>query len=646
MPGLSQLRGKATARAAVATIVVFALLCLFAATPVFADDVATSSGSQLTEQLSRALTQRSSADAGDATSVATASSSATGGSADGTAARLALFDTEVLVVGQTSAQASNESSSDATVISVLGNEVIGSHSSADGGTSNSVTGYGHDLCALSEGQLCLALLYGEANSSDSGGSSSSDAYTALAALCAGGEQKDAGDECDGPITAAVGESRSSARNDAAGGTASSESESTVARLCLGDDPKTPLCDGIGVVVLHRDAKSGSAAGEPTGVDFQSGGQDQGGLPHPGPIGDCPESGGGNCLLFNDGDAGAGTVAAADPVLNTGGTSSAHAEGFILQLVISGNEIVKASSTEADTRSGQSSADATVLAVLGHELIGAHAASSGGSAESETGYLTESCDASSGSLCLALLYGHAQSQDGTAASSGKSDTAGASACAEGNQARPEDNCGGPIGLTVAESHSTASQDKTTGAAEATQSVTGGDLCVGGENDEGTCTGLGIVVLHSEAESKAAPGSGSSSGDSSILTVESGGEEQFSLDQPGTIALPPDCPTGGSLVCLTVNDVDTSATAVAPSASATVADIVVVPMTGGAVAGGTGSHSGTNASAGPRVKGVTRRAPPPAPARLPTTGLSLALLLLMSASALAVGSRLRRQSTIGA
>ena len=561
------------------------------------------------------------------------------GSADGesrsSVARLRLGGEDILEIGGTSSGSGpSGSGSDATVISVLGNEIVGSESSSERGATHATTGILDEICEATGGVLCLALLYGDSQTT---GGSQSDAYAALATACVNGNQKHPSDACDGVVSADVAESMSSSSSGASG--SSAEQSSVLARLCIADDASTPACDGVGAVVLES---SGSSDGTTTsrGVAVEAGGDEVFATDHPTGIGSCDGSAD-NCLLLNDGDATGGSGGVVSAGSFEPAVGSASAEGVVVDIRLMDQEILRLSGTGATSSSDGSASDVTVLSVLGHEVMGAHATSGGGTSTSETGYATESCAASDGALCLALLYGRATASEDADSSSGSSDAALASLCAGGSQGDPTEQCDGPVGLTVGESHSRVSQDKGGPSAQADQWSSGVDICLGGENAQGTCDGLGATVLSAESHSSAAPGSEDGDADASTLTVEAQGEEQAAIDQPGTIAVPPDCPSDGSLVCLTLNDADSRAKV----PSGTALDVVLGTTGDGAAGEGKVSRGETGASVPPRVLGQGEQREV-SPGALPRTGFGVAALVIIALSALGVGLRMRRQREHGA
>lgn len=520
--------------------------------------------------------------------------------AQGSTVEVRALGREVLVVGRTRSEAGDGSRSDATVIAVLGHEVIGSRSQSSGGSSTSTTGVAHETCKLSNGSFCLALLYGRSESSSKGGSSTADSYTALVTLCAGENQRNPSEPCDGPLSAGIGESRSSAERGSTG--ESSRSSSTVGRACVGGTNDSGRCSGAGIVLLHRDSSS-DGKDSAQGASLQVGGAEVAGLEHPGEIpSGCDEQSSEPCVNLNDTTSTAGNEDSKGQHESQEEPASARAEGGVVEVRAFGREIVRAGGTGSQSGNEGSSSDATVLSVLGHEVIGAHSGSRNGSGSSQTGYLTESCEATGGSVCLALLYGRASSSDDQNSTSGSSDTALVSACIGGEQESPEQHCDGPVGATVGESHSRSSQNKRTGEAESTQSSSGADVCIGGENERtGKCDGVGAVLLSSQARSEASPGEeGTGGAESSVATLEVGGQNVATVDE--STAVPPGCREEESETCLSLNDKDANAESGGSGSSGRVLGVEVLPdESGEGVVSGAAGESATSASAGEKVRG---------------------------------------------
>ncbi len=226
----------------------------------------------------------------------------------------------------------------------------------------------------------------------------------------------------------------------------------------------------------------------------------------------------------------------------------HASGGVLDADLAGSALADGSVTRAEVDdSDRAAGDATVLSLLGSEIIGAHSSSDGTTSE-EFDILGPICDASGGALCVQLLWASTTSTQDASTSSSQSHTALAFVCLGGTATNADHVCDGPIGASVGESHSGFVRDRMTGSSTAAHSTDAADLCLGGEDPAGLCSGLGANVLHAAA---AADTSGFSARDSQVLGVEVLGENNPVLADPLGLAIMPDCPPDLGVLCLYLN-----------------------------------------------------------------------------------------------
>jgi hypothetical protein len=113
--------------------------------------------------------------------------------------------------------------------------------------------------------------------------------------------------------------------------------------------------------------------------------------------------------------------------------------------------------------------------------------------------------------------------------------------------------------VLDTHSDTERDEAGNSSHAWESSNGATLCLGGENEDGVCETFGLVVLHSDSESHAEPGDAEAEGEAYVLGIDQSGERTTYIADETSIALPPDCPDGGSVVCLLLNEDETGAIA---------------------------------------------------------------------------------------
>ncbi|HVF53914.1 MAG TPA: hypothetical protein VNC78_09980 [Actinomycetota bacterium] len=334
-------------------------------------------------------------------------------------------------------------------------------------------------------------------------------------------------------------------------------------------------------------------------------------------------------------------------------SSASASGHTVDADLLDGDLAVISGSEASSGSDGCSAHATVLSLLGGELMGADAqCSPGGTVTQEVGLLTETCEASGGVVCMALLYGRAATSDDASSRSSSSDTSIATACVGGETMHPMDGCQGPVLARIANTHSDANYDKTDGSAEASESSMLAEVCLGGEDPAtGKCTGLGINLLSSEAGAEASRSGSSQSSSSYILRIEAMGEDQATVGEDA-LDLPPSCyadptlcaalnqttnealPGGGSVnqegVSAVLDGViDVSAENTAASAQYGGRAARTPPTAGNGTKGNAPGNIGSRPANRPAIN-----AGPPGPA-LATTGTDILAALLLALTLIGVG-----------
>jgi hypothetical protein len=232
----------------------------------------------------------------------------------------------------------------------------------------------------------------------------------------------------------------------------------------------------------------------------------------------------------------------------------HASGGIADAQVDDNELATVGHTDSTMNDDDSSSsDVTVLAIGGQEIVGAHSDSKEGPENETHDPLAPVCDESGGAVCLGLLYADASSSESSSSSNSSGSAAVAFACLGGSQTDASQNCDGPVGAGVAQSESDIQRDKQSGETEATHSNDLADVCIGGADASGTCTGVGAEAAHSESHSESGPpnGRGTNERDSFLLNVEANGEDNEVIGDPTAIAVPPGCPQGTSVACVFFN-----------------------------------------------------------------------------------------------
>ncbi len=148
----------------------------------------------------------------------------------------------VLTAGQTRSDVDDDDSTRAssTLLSLGGQRLVFADADSEGDQSDSQSGPEDLGCTESEGQICLGLLYADANATDDGDTSHSESNTGVLVACFGdSEESEESDpepqQCEGPIGAGVAQSASQADRDQRSGRTTASSETGLLVTCLGYD---------------------------------------------------------------------------------------------------------------------------------------------------------------------------------------------------------------------------------------------------------------------------------------------------------------------------------------------------------------------------------------------------------------------------
>jgi hypothetical protein len=228
----------------------------------------------------------------------------------------------------------------------------------------------------------------------------------------------------------------------------------------------------------------------------------------------------------------------------------HGGATIVRGGAAGQEVATVGDSRARVEDDDSTrSDATLLALGGQEVLGAHADSR---KEDESHFgdpLAPLCEGSEGQVCLRVLYADAWATDQNGTSSSHSQSGVADVCLGGDDADPSAACSGPVSTGVAGSEGRAERDQRSGRTTASSSSDVADVCV--QQDPATGCALGADALHSEGGSDSGGAEASADRDSYLLALDAGGEEQGRVGDPEALALPPGCPEGSSLLCVFLN-----------------------------------------------------------------------------------------------
>lgn len=246
-------------------------------------------------------------------------------------------------------------------------------------------------------------------------------------------------------------------------------------------------------------------------------------------------------VTSPGSAGSGTDGAGQS------EDGSSAGGAVLSAGVAGRPVATVGQTGAQASPGGATGNATLLALAGHEVIGAHARD--GSSGATLASLEGLCQQTDGQVCAGLLFADAATSEDDASSSAQARTAVAFACIGGGNVQYGPTCSGPITVSLATSESFASwSGSQSGASQQTELAR---ACLLGEDAAGVCDGIGLTLLHAESSATATGQTGSEEGDSYLLAVDLAGDRTTVGSEEDEAAVPPGCPPGGSLACVTIN-----------------------------------------------------------------------------------------------
>lgn len=427
---------------------------------------------------------------------------ASGSSSTGEVANLDVVARDLLDLSRTGSTGSTSSAqSSAALVALAGIPVIGSSASTDGGSDQSSGPVpGNPLCSASMGTLCLDALYADSDAQAGNGSSTSSSRTGVADSCLLGHDA-TGETCDG-VKLGVDQSDSQQRTTGSG--SGSTSSSSLANLCipgaalLGDDCAVSL-DAVG---SSSSAGNGATVNpEPTLLDLGLLGK-HAALPKQ-PIDilvpkDCTDefllcstlnqarSDGGAALdanVLDDavqsvvGDS-SSTSTSPSPTRDTGSGAPAAGPDFasadLADLSLADLPLANLSDNRSTGTKDSTQGDATLLSLLGQELIGAHADSAGQTRDGGSLLELPLCTATSGLICTNLLYADATASRTDTTRDAATETGVADTCLLGSDSSGA-ACDGLI-VGVAQGSSALHSDSTTGTSTASSSSSLANTCL--------------------------------------------------------------------------------------------------------------------------------------------------------------------------
>ncbi len=246
----------------------------------------------------------------------------------------------------------------------------------------------------------------------------------------------------------------------------------------------------------------------------------------------------------------------------------HAGSDTLHTQLGGHEVSDLSNNRSTVEDDDSTkSDATLLALGGTEVTGAHADSDGRQHDQNAGLQEISdpvCEGSENAICFDILYADANATKTSSRSHSDGSSGVARFCIDGNGDTVE--CEAPAQGEVGGSATQIDRDRATGRTTASSESNLAELCLtsaGGlplplplpdlPGGEGGCD-FGLSALSSQGHSDSGGDHPSAGRSSSLVGFQAGGEEH-GVSDPQAFELPPGCPVGGSLVCIYVNQGET-------------------------------------------------------------------------------------------
>jgi LPXTG-motif cell wall-anchored protein len=233
----------------------------------------------------------------------------------------------------------------------------------------------------------------------------------------------------------------------------------------------------------------------------------------------------------------------------------HGGASVAKVKVAGNDLANLGSNKATTRDDDgTSADSTLLALGGQEILGAHADSTGKGEDHSGDWLAPLCQNSGGQVCLRFLFSDAYASDNGQTSYSQSRNGVASTCLGGSSTDPDADCTGPVAAGVATSEGESGRDQSSGRTTASSQADLFSLCLRQPDATTTDCALGLGVLHSDGRADSGGDKPSAARDSYLADLTANGEDQGRVDQPQSLSIQPDC-AAPSLECTYLNQGET-------------------------------------------------------------------------------------------
>ncbi len=234
----------------------------------------------------------------------------------------------------------------------------------------------------------------------------------------------------------------------------------------------------------------------------------------------------------------------------------HGSSYVGQITLGGNNLLDLANGKSRANDNNStSADSTLLAVGGTEIIGSHA-TSGGTQQSHGGVpTTPLCTASNGALCADLLWSDSYATDNGTSSRASTDSGFLGLCLGGSTAPASGTpCNAPVQASLLGNTSSVDRNQNSGRtkADSTSGVLG--LCLlPGQIVASCAAGAGLLYSEGHADSN-----GSASRKSYVAALSIAGHDLGLPADPSApfgYSIPVNCPATGSVLCVFGNQGET-------------------------------------------------------------------------------------------
>ncbi|MDQ6642514.1 MAG: hypothetical protein M3Y66_08480, partial [Actinomycetota bacterium] len=227
----------------------------------------------------------------------------------------------------------------------------------------------------------------------------------------------------------------------------------------------------------------------------------------------------------------------------------HGSSYVGHVVVGGHnlaDVANGNSTVKDNNG--SSADSTLLAIAGTEIIGSHASSDGNNTSHGVFPTIPVCTSTNGALCADLLFSDSYATNNGSTSAANTRNGVATACVGGTDPSGT-TCSGYLGASAGTSRSSSQRDLQTGHTTAASDSSVSQACVR-QTVAGTCA-VSAGVLSSDGN---ADSNGTASRHSQVLGLNIAGNPAGLPTSPFGISVPPNCTTP-SLLCVFGNQGET-------------------------------------------------------------------------------------------